>query len=175
MRLLLILMLIASIYGCTRPATVSNSSPVATPQPPREVLNSTEGNITASPEPPAAVPAGTGNGTAPQATANATPAEAPGNPGPNQTGEPAKAGLPFAGGKYRIVLDDVSTIPTSAEPCGIFSITDQTGSVLEKMLICPPDSETWTDQDGRTFRIRVLKVAAGYSHQVTWAQVIVVG
>jgi hypothetical protein len=94
--------------------------------------------------------------TFPNATANAT-AQRP--------------ALPF--GNYSLVLDDVSIVPSSSEPCGIFSITAN-GTVVDRFVICPRQSRTWVAPDGHAYRIFVKKVAAGYGGD-EWADVTIFG
>ncbi|MDD5172446.1 MAG: hypothetical protein PHF60_05420, partial [Candidatus ainarchaeum sp.] len=75
-----------------------------------------------------------------------------------------------------LVLDDISLIPTSSEPCGIFSVrSGSDGAILDKMLICPGESQNWVSPDGDGYRIFVVKVAAGYGGQEKWAKVIIYG
>lgn len=93
-----------------------------------------------------------------------------------QPGAPAlePAGIAFANGRYILVLDDVSV--TSSEPCGIFSVRyAENGSVIDRLLICPPNSQNWLSPEGALYRIYVIKVAAGYAHEENWARVIIFG
>jgi len=84
-------------------------------------------------------------------------------------------GLEFANGSYVLVLDDVS-VTSSQEPCGIFSIRYQeNGSLITNFMTCPPDSKYWRSPEGRTYRIRVEKVAAGYTKETKWASVTIFG
>lgn len=98
---------------------------------------------------------------------NATEAELP---------EQEMEGIPFANGNYLLVLDDVSYPTTSAEPCGIFSIAHAGNlSVAERLIICPGDSKSWVSPDGHGYRILVKEVAAGYTKETMWADVIIFG
>ncbi len=134
---------------------VQNQTPPAQNITPGEaVIN--ESNITAQNASTASV-SNMSNGTIPNATANAT------------VQRPA---LPF--GNYSLVLDDVSIVPSSSEPCGIFSITALNGSVMDRFVVCPPQSRTWIAPDGHAYRIFVKKVAAGYGG-VEWADVTIFG
>lgn len=83
-------------------------------------------------------------------------------------------GIPFA--NYLLVLDDVSYPTTSAEPCGIFSIVHaENQSIADRLIICPGDSKTWVGPDGHGYRILVKEVAAGYTKESMWADVIIFG
>lgn len=164
MRFIFALIALSLLLGCamTPPAGQNQSPPAAPPASP-------------PPQPPAAPPA------------SPPPTPPPPEPPPvsgnitdnqtNQTNETAKPkGLVFGSGKYMLVLDDVSIIPNSEEPCGIFSVRNATDySTYEKMLICPPESQEWTSPENHIYRIKVLKVAAGYSGQENWVEVIIYG
>ena len=129
--------------------------------PPANITPIISGNITETPESP------TPNIT----ITNQTDPEEPQTPEvpPEEIPEKPK-GLAF-GGKYLLVLDDVSIIPTSDEPCGIFSILDSSDySVLEKEIICPGESKMFSG-----YRIFVVKVAAGYTGGGNWADVRIYG
>ena len=83
-------------------------------------------------------------------------------------------GILFGNSSYLLVLDDVSVVPVSDEPCGIFSIRHSAdGSVIEKLFICPGDSQYWTSEEGNSYRIYVVKVAAGYTQEEKWAKVLI--
>jgi hypothetical protein len=101
------------------------------------------------------------------------------SPGNNETQnpEPVKPpdGLVFGNGSYVLAFDDASVIPASSEPCGIFSLWAANGSLIEKMFICPGESEIWRSPDDSSYRIRVVQVAAPYSGSGAWAKVIVFG
>lgn len=144
--------------GPLAPQPQENATPLSnTTTPP--VLS---GNITEqAPAGQPGVPPGNGTEEPPQADAsNDTDVE----PLPQ-----APAGLRF--GKYLLVLDDVSIIPTSDEPCGIFSILDASDySVLDKEIICPGESKMYAG-----YRIFVVKVAAGYAGAGNWADVRIYG
>jgi hypothetical protein len=140
--------------------TKTNITPPVSPPPAQEISS---GNITESPTPP--LPVNTTNQT------NQTNQTAPEVPP-----EPEKKGLAFGGGRYLLVLDDASLVPTSEEPCGIFSIRLASDySVLDKTIICPGESDTWFDEAGHGYRIFVVKVAAGYSGSGSWADVRIYG
>ncbi len=125
-----------------------------------------EGNITELPGPAPPEPGNTTNVTPPQD--NATEPEAPPEPAPEE------AGLAFGGGRSALFLDDVSVVPVSDKPCGIFSIRYANGTLIEKTFICPGDSETFDAPEG-TYRIFVQDVAAGYTKGARWAKVIIYG
>jgi hypothetical protein len=156
------------VCGCAQQPAQSNSTeqPNASSNatPPQAQPNQTvySGNITAPPKPP---PSNSTNQTQP--TANQTSANQT-----NQNSTPALApGLPFPESNYSLHLDDVSLVPSSSGPCGIFSVRDQNGTILDKLLICPSESQDWVSPQGHLYRIRVDQVAAGYSTQENWAKV----
>ena len=85
-------------------------------------------------------------------------------------------GIPFANGSYLLVLDDVSYPTTSEDACGIFSIMYAGNlSVADRLIICPGDSKSWVSPEGRIYRILVKEVAAGYTKDTQWADVIIFG
>lgn len=87
-------------------------------------------------------------------------------------------GLPFGNGAYLLVLDDVSVSHDTLSPCGIFSIRyAENASVIKgsDFIGCPPDSHQWRSPSNASYRIRIEKVAAGYSEQAMWAQVSIFG
>jgi hypothetical protein len=154
-----------------QPAPAQQASPPAGPVP--EI----SGNISAATQAHAdAAAPEPENDTDISANGPGADSEAPERPqnasGPD--GSETGGALAFAGGNYTIMLDDVSIIPVSTEPCGIFSLHEKDGSLIEKLLICTGESEYWQSPGGGTYRIHVLKVAAGYSGN-KWAQVIVYG
>ena len=160
------------LAGCLQqPPAVSltpNETPIATPPvnvtPPATITNesvaggsvSIEGNITVQ------------NSTAINESANETANESV------PSGPATPAGIAFANGSYLLVLDDVSVSGPSA-PCGIFSVRYSNGSVIDRLLICPPNSQNWLSPEGSTYRIYVIEVAAGYTHEENWARVIIFG
>jgi hypothetical protein len=189
------------IFGCAgggqQPgANVSTQGGAVIPaQPPPQ---QSSGNLTQLPPPAPANPPGGGNaaagnltpqgGTANGSQPGATP-PAPQPPG-NETNQapqnasnatsPAQGaiqpeGLPFPGSNYSLYLDDVSLVPNAQAPCGIFSIRDPSGAVMDKLLICPPDSEYWTSPEGHMYRIRADEVAAGYTKTANWAEAEIFG
>lgn len=159
------------VFGCLGQGAEGTPDDVRQPPlnetPPHPVL---EGNITELPElpreadqtaPPAEV-----TEKPPQNVSNDTDAAGPPEPEPLPE---TPAGLRFGG--YLLVLDDVSVIPTSDEPCGIFSILDASDySVLDKEIICPGESKMYAG-----YRIFVVKVAAGYAGAENWADVRIYG
>jgi hypothetical protein len=182
MRIVLVTLALLLLLGCIQqppaenvtpgsPAkvnTAGNSMPnVTAPQnqtPPAQnttgnesVIN--ESNITVQ---NASIP---GNATIPNATNLTTPNETSSAAGQHPT-------LPF--GDYSLVLNDVSIVPASSAPCGIFSITAANGSIMDQFVACPRQSHTWIAPDGHAYRIFVVKVAAGYGG-VEWADAIVFG
>jgi len=106
------------------------------------------------------------NVTVTNASMNATSANATDQTAP----EAVQKGLPF--GNYSLVLDDVSVTP---ETCGIFSIYAKNGTVLRQFVSCPVESVFWLSPEGHLYRIRVEKVAAGYTKEEKWAQVSIFG
>ena len=171
MRLILLVFAIM-LAGCVTQETAENSSNLTMPpsiSPPANDSQiamphlETSGNISAIPDE-----------TIPQNETPESPPinETPQNPEPQIPRPPE--GLSFANNSYVIALDDVSLVPTSAEPCGIFSLWTANGSLIEKMFICPGQSEMWDSPDGGSYRILVIKVAGGYTGH-KWAQVIVYG
>ncbi|HSB46370.1 MAG TPA: hypothetical protein VLD37_00010 [Candidatus Bilamarchaeum sp.] len=165
------LALLVLLFGCiseTNPAAnvthPANVSPSNTTPPANTSANVTPppiaGNITEAPKPST-------NQTAPENDSNVTPPPpAPENP----------PGLAFGGGRYLLVLDDASVVPSSKEPCGIFSIRlAEDYSLLDKTIICPGESFVWRDESGHAFRIFVVKVAAGYSGTGSWVDVRIYG
>jgi hypothetical protein len=160
------------LAGCITPEAArndSNQSVLPTPQIPApeaqvsQPIPETSGNISALPD--ETIPK---NETPESPPINETPQ----NPMPETQTPPE--GLAFGSNRYIIALDDVSLVPTSAEPCGIFSLRMADGSLIEKMFICPGQSEMWDGPDGGSYRILVVKVAGGYTGH-KWAQVIVYG
>jgi hypothetical protein len=189
----IVLLLSGCVFQGQPNASVASQPPSQNPaQEPAAVVS---GNITEIAEPappPAAPPAEEANGSAvPPAATNESPSQSPEQapapenttaPFPQENGSaqpasPAEApGLEFGNGSYRIVLEDLSVIPASEEPCGIFSIRSAgSGDVLEKIFICPGDSQQWVGPDNHSFRILVVETAAGYTKEARWARVIVYG
>jgi len=165
MRFVLLIAALFLLLGCTQtaPANLSgNQTPPANP-PPVQPPPALPPPVQPPPEPPPV----SGNITdTMQNTSNQS----------NETVPQSKPkGLLFGDRKYLLVLDDVSVIPNSDEPCGIFSLRNATDySTYEKMFICPPESQEWTSPDNHTYRIKVIKVA-GYSGGANWVEVIIYG
>ncbi|MDD5340285.1 MAG: hypothetical protein PHV13_03475 [Candidatus ainarchaeum sp.] len=170
MRIMLIALSMLLLLGCTQQPTENptpaNGTPNATVPADNQtqpVQNLTPGESVINESNMTAQNASTGNvsnisnGTLPNATANAT--------------APLPAGIQF--GNYSLVLDDVSIIPSSSEPCGIFSIAAN-GTVVDRFVACPGQSRTWIAPDGHAYRIFVKKVAAGYGG-TEWADVTIFG
>ncbi len=132
------------------------------------------------------------NETAQNQTSPSAPEPAPQEP----------EGILFAGGKYSLVLDDISIVPENDKPCGIFSIRDTnrararnestenvsgpdpvarpatedpTDTILGKMVICKDQSRYWTDPNGNRYRILILDIAPGYTQESKWARAIIYG
>lgn len=85
-------------------------------------------------------------------------------------------GIPFANGSYILVLDDVSYPKGSGDSCGIFSIRYASDkSILDREIICPGDSQYWKSPEDDLYRIVVGDVAAGYTKDIKWAEVIIYG
>ncbi|MEW6035653.1 MAG: hypothetical protein AB1529_03500 [Candidatus Micrarchaeota archaeon] len=162
------------LFGCLQQAEAPQApeQPAAPPEPQQEPpeVQAVEGNITELPGP--APPASPG----PENATNMTP------PPDNQSGEepavppqpPPEEGIAFGNGRYELFLDDISVVPVSDRPCGIFSIRHANGTLIEKTFICPGDSETFDAPEG-TYRIFVQDVAAGYTKEARWAKVIIYG
>jgi len=88
------------------------------------------------------------------------------------------SGIFFGNNEFVLVLDDVSVAGNSVSSCGIFSIRySENASIVpgSNFLGCPPDSHYWRSPENETFRIRVEKVAAGYTKESRWAQVSIFG
>lgn len=92
---------------------------------------------------------------------------------PNATANATAQRPALSFGNYSLVLDDVSIVPSSSEPCGIFSITAN-GTAVDRFVACPRQSRTWIAPDGHAYRIFVKKVAAGYGGY-EWADVTIFG
>ena len=156
MKAVILLMALLLVSGCLQPApqnmTENETPPFKTPP--------MHFNRSPLPQPPQVPPA------PPPPPVNQTPA----NQTPPTEPEPEPpAGWHF--GPHILVLDDVSVIPNSDEPCGIFSIRDASDdTVLDKKIICPGESAYWEG-----YRIFVVKVAAGYSGGENWADVRIYG
>lgn len=136
------------------------------------------GNITAIPEaaaePDLNAPAGETANQTPDSAANQTGNTADSGGNALAQPPPIPEGILFGNSSYLLVLDDVSIVPVSDEPCGIFSIRHSAnGSVLERMFICPGDSQYYHDDAGKEYRIFVVKAASGYTEQEKWASVLI--
>lgn len=85
-------------------------------------------------------------------------------------------GILFANKSYLLVLDDVS-VPTSAKgSCGIFSVKYPSNlSVVDRFIVCSGESQYWVSPEGKSYRMVVVEVAAGYTKDVNWAEVIIYG
>jgi hypothetical protein len=89
---------------------------------------------------------------------------------------PDLEGIPFANGSYVLVLDDVSYPTSEKGSCGIFSVMDAGNkSVLNRFIICPKESQYWKSPEDDTYRIVVKNVAAGYTRDIKWADVVIYG
>ncbi len=190
MRLLVLAVIALMLSGCLQQAAPPQNATPPQPQPippsvntTPPVQNQTSGNISQAPPPlpPNITLNQTGNQSQGNRSGNATTSNQTSNQTTNYTSTsnttvPAKpAGLPFPDSSYSLFLDDVSLVPTSSEPCGIFSIRDSNNSIMDKLLICPPESADWTSPEGHLYRIRVDEVAAGYTMQTNWAKVEIFG
>ncbi|MEW6723052.1 MAG: hypothetical protein AB1324_07350 [Candidatus Micrarchaeota archaeon] len=189
MRFFLLAVLLAA--GCvSQPGPAANETSQPLPEPNDTLV--IEGNITV-PEPPQnatnvtlppedgtdnAIPANQTNETNITGS-NETPApeeQPPEDGSPNEVESQMPKGIIFGGGRFSLVLDDISVVPVSDEPCGIFSVRDAySGEILDKMLICPGDSQNWAAPEGKIYRILVTKVAAGYTFEEKWAKVYIYG
>lgn len=86
-----------------------------------------------------------------------------------------KEGLYFGNGSYVLVLDD-AVLPAYEGTCGLFSIKYASNySTITQFIECPAGSETWISPDGHEYRIMVVEVAAGYTKEALWAEVIIFG
>jgi hypothetical protein len=108
-------------------------------------------------------------------TENITAVEIEMNQTVNETEPERPEGILFAEGNYLLVLEDV-VLPRHDARCGAFSIRDAGNfSEMDKLLVCEGSSKTWTSPEGRQFRLLVVEVAAGYTKQTKWAEVIIFG
>ncbi|MCI0503717.1 hypothetical protein L0Y65_03320 [Candidatus Micrarchaeota archaeon] len=192
--LLALMLLLAGCLGQEAAPPAQNQSAAqdamtsANPVPPQDnatAIPEASGNLTVAPSD--SPPAG-GSITSPSENPQGNETGTPQNHAPDGTSPPALGaedpkpgtrnppeGLAFANGSYVLAFDDASVIPVSSEPCGIFSLWAINGTLLEKMLICPGESEVWASPEGATYRIEVVSVAAGYSGAEAWAKVIIFG
>ena len=85
---------------------------------------------------------------------------------------PGIEGLPM--GDYLLVLDDV-VLPAYDSTCGAFSVLGQNGTTIDKLLVCEKKSKNWVSPEGHSYRILLVKAAAGYSHSAAWADVRIYG
>ncbi|MBD3210577.1 hypothetical protein GF318_04315 [Candidatus Micrarchaeota archaeon] len=102
----------------------------------------------------------------------------PGNFSTNESRNETSAepeGIYFADDRYVLVLGDV-VLPAYDSVCGAFSVRDSSNlSVVDNLLICEGNSQTWISPEGQEYRIVVVEVAAGYTKEVKWAEVIIYG
>ncbi len=170
MRLVILAVLLVLMLGCAQqnPAVINQ-----TVQPPANISNTTPPSNNTVPPANTSVPNISISNTTSNITAPPNQTIAVPNQTMNMTANSTRQGLVFDDGKYSLVLDDVSLM--QAKPCGIFSIRNMNGSIMDGMVICPTQSQTWIAPDGHEFRIRADDVAAGYSKQAMWANVEIFG
>lgn len=102
----------------------------------------------------------------------AAPVNESGEPSSDDEGLEAPSGIRFD--RYLLVLDDI-ILPATDDTCGAFSVMEQNGTIVDKLIICEKDSRYWITPDGHKYRILVVKLAAGYTHQEAWADVRIYG
>jgi len=82
------------------------------------------------------------------------------------------SGILFGDSAYLLVLEDIS-IP---DYCALMSVDFAANqSQITKIKVCPGEEQNWISPEGRVFRIKVTKTAAGYTKSERWAQVIIYG
>ncbi|HID73274.1 TPA: hypothetical protein EYP38_05000 [Candidatus Micrarchaeota archaeon] len=83
--------------------------------------------------------------------------------------------MTFGEGNFTLLLEDVSLPAGGGEPCAMFSISNASGALMERVVVCPGKDEYWVAPDGHRFRIVVIEAAAGYTREDVWADVIIFG
>ncbi|NYZ77012.1 hypothetical protein H0O02_01710 [Candidatus Micrarchaeota archaeon] len=86
--------------------------------------------------------------------------------------EPGVDGIAFGGGRYVLVLQDV--ILYGEESCAAVAIAHANGTEIKRDVMCPLHDYYWTAPDGQRFRMKITKVAAGYSGE-PWVEAIIYG
>lgn len=81
-------------------------------------------------------------------------------------------GILFGNGTYLLVLEDISTVDDCALMAVHFAANQ---SEITKLKGCPGQDVNWASPEGRIFRIKVIKTAAGYAYAGKWAQVVIYG
>ncbi len=90
----------------------------------------------------------------------------------NESAEQEISGILFGGGRYLLILQDA--VWYGGEACAAVDIAYVNGTSIKKDVICPMVDVYWTAPDGHRFRIRITKVAAGYTGEA-WAKVFIYG
>jgi hypothetical protein len=81
-------------------------------------------------------------------------------------------GILFGDAAYLLVLEDIST----PDSCALMSVNFAANqSEITKLKICQGEETNWISPEGRVFRIKVIKTAAGYTKSENWAQVQIFG
>lgn len=81
-------------------------------------------------------------------------------------------GILFGDGAYLLVLEDISV----SDSCALMSVNFAANqSEITKLKGCPGKDVNWVSSEGRIFRIKVIKTAAGYTYAEKWASVIIFG
>jgi hypothetical protein len=82
------------------------------------------------------------------------------------------SGLIIANGSYILVLEDISTV----DNCALLSVVYSSNQTeITKLKGCPGKDVNWISPEGRVFRIKVVKTAAGYTKNESWADIRVYG
>jgi len=90
----------------------------------------------------------------------------------NETFTPNLSGLLFGNGSYQLVLEDISSI----DYCALLSVVFHSNqSEITKLKACPTQDVNWISPEGRVFRIKVVKTAAGYTGNESWADIRIYG
>jgi hypothetical protein len=90
----------------------------------------------------------------------------------NKTENTTLSGILFGNGSYLLVLEDISTI----DNCALLAITHSPNqSEITKLKGCPSKDVNWVSPEGRVFRIKIVKTAAGYTKNESWADIRVYG
>jgi hypothetical protein len=82
------------------------------------------------------------------------------------------SGIPFGDGTYLLVLEDISIIDNCALMAVHFALNQ---SEITKLKGCEGKDVNWISPEGRIFRIKVLKTAAGYTKNENWVQIQIYG
>ena len=86
-------------------------------------------------------------------------------------------GLLFGEERYLLLLDDI--VLDASKPggaCAAIKIYElETSELVGQEEVCKESDITWVSPEGRTFRIRLLEIAPGYTQTAKWARFIVFG